>query len=485
MKKISFEGRILVLGCGGVAQCVLPLLLKHFSTPRERITVLDMVDNRHKITGPLASGIRYVQEKITQEHYAAQLARFVGPGDLIIDLAWNISCTDLLDWCHKHEVLYINTSVELWDPYANADKQITTDRTLYVRQMAIRKLISGWKNKRGATAVLEHGANPGLVSHLTKMGLLDIGRKLLDEKPDDPRARRLQEALDKQQFNHLAHLLGVKVIHVSERDSQITATPKQVNEFVNTWSVEGFFEEGIAPAEMGWGTHEQALPPGARQHHSGPRNQICLTQYGMNTWVRSWVPCGEIVGMVIRHGEAFSISEYLTVYNEDGHAIYRPTVHYAYCPCDAAIASLHEVKMRNYRMQDKWRIMADDILSGRDELGCLLMGHDFKSWWIGSRLGIDEARRLVPGQNATTMQVAASIIGALDWIIRNPRAGVCLPEQLPHEEILEVARPYLGPFVSQAVDWAPGNYRDVAHTEFPDFPPSDNDPWQFSRFLVV
>jgi homospermidine synthase len=34
-----------------------------------------------------------------------------------------------------------------------------------------------------------------------------------------------------------------------------------------------------------------------------------LAQMGMNTWVRSWVPDCEIVGMAIRHGEAFGLSE--------------------------------------------------------------------------------------------------------------------------------------------------------------------------------
>lgn len=33
------------------------------------------------------------------------------------------------------------------------------------------------------------------------------------------------------------------------------------------------------------------------------------------------------------------------------------------------------------------------------------MGHDFKSWWTGSNMSIEESRRLVPGQNATTVQV--------------------------------------------------------------------------------
>src|SRR5205807_2566906 len=115
--------------------------------------------------------------------------------------------------------------------------------------------------------------------------------------------------------------------------------PKEVGEFVNTWSVEGFYEEGVAPAELGWGTHERALPPRAVPHESGPGNQICLAQPGMTTWVRSWVPSsGPILGLLIRHGEAFTISDHLTVWR-DGTAVYRPTVHYAYLPTDAAIAS--------------------------------------------------------------------------------------------------------------------------------------------------
>jgi len=96
-----------------------------------------------------------------------------------------------------------------------------------------------------------------------------------------------------------------------------------VDEFVNTWSVEGFREEGTTTAELGWGTHEKELPPLAYEHTDGPRNQICLARMGMNTWVKSWVPDYCIQGMVVRHGEAFTISDRLTVW-KDGKAIYRP-----------------------------------------------------------------------------------------------------------------------------------------------------------------
>ena len=473
-------GNILILGCGAVAQCSIPLVLKHLKKPRDRITIIDMEDRRDTITAALQEGVRYVIERITEERFAEQLTRHVGPGDIIIDLAWNLGFMDLLAWCYRHDVRYLNTSIELWVPYA--DLPLTTDSTLYGRQMKLRRMISGWSNNLGPTAILEHGANAGLVSHFARMGLLDIARKVLVEDACDARVAAIREAIEVHAFAKLACLLGVKVIHISERDTQISKLPKEVNEFVNTWSVEGCYEEGIAPAEMGWGTHEQSLPAGARVHHSGPRNQIFLTSFGMNTWVHSWVPCGQIVGMVIRHGEAFSISEALTLNGDDGTPVYRPTVHYAYCPCDAAIASLHELRMRDYKAPQRCRIMSKEIVSGRDEMGCLLMGHDHKAWWTGSLLDIEETRRLAPGQNATTLQVAAGVLGALFWIIRNPKKGVRLPDQLPHDEIMEVALPYLGPVVSQPVDWLPPASRAKVAAHPGRYSSSDTELWQFDQF---
>lgn len=159
--------------------------------------------------------------------------------------------------------------------------------------------------------------------------------------------------------------------------------PKEVNEFVNTWSVDGFYEDILPQLKCGWGTHERVLPPNAIFHNYGPCNQICIAKMGMKTWVRSWVPSGEITGMVIRQLKPFTISDYLTVW-DDGKPVYRPTVHYAYCPTDSAISSLHELEMRQYRLQEKQRILNDEIISGKDELGVLLMGHDFNAWWVGA-----------------------------------------------------------------------------------------------------
>lgn len=471
-----------MLGCGGVAKCTLPLILKHLNIAPSQITVMDFVDNRKSIQSVLDLGVQYVQDRVLRDNLDAVLKKYVKSGDLLIDVAWNIDCCEILQWCHDHNVMYLNTSVELWDPYEGAADKAPTERTLYVRHVAIRKMMAGWKEK-GATAVLEHGANPGLVSHFVKEALTEITQKILKEKPNDPRKSILEKALVDQNFPVLAQHTGVKTIHIAERDTQITNQPKQVNEFVNTWSVEGFYEEGVAPAEMGWGTHERRLPPGAQFHRHGPGNQICMAQMGVKTWVRSWVPTGTTTGMVVRHGESFTISDHLTVW-QDGKPVYRPTVHYAYCPSDVAINSLHELEMRGFDLQKNQRILFDDIVSGRDELGVLLMGHDFKSWWTGSLLSIEETRALVPGQNATTLQVACSILGAIDWMIKNPQAGVLVPDQLPYQEILKVAKPYLGTWYSKPVDWSPLKNRNNLYKNYGAADIPVEDEWQFTTFLV-
>lgn len=482
---MKFDGKILVIGLGAVSRCAFPLLLKHLQMDRKKITVMDF-ENVPAAKIVTDSGARFVKEKIQRATMGKQLAKYVGKGDIIIDLAWNIGCADILQWCHDHGVRYVNTSVEVWDPYEGAANRTPPERTLYHRHMRLRELFATWKNTNGPTAVLDHGANPGLVQHFTKEALQDIANHWLDDhNKKSPRRELIQTALKSRQYNHLAMHLGVKTIHISERDTQITSKPKEVDEFVNTWSIEGFREEGVAPAEMGWGTHERSLPPRAMHHQEGPQNQICLAQMGCRTYVRSWVPNYEIVGMVIRHGEAFSISEHLTVWNNHT-PLYRPTVHYAYCPCDNAIASLFELHMRNYNLQPRLRIMDDDITSGQDILGCLLMGHDYKSWWIGSLLDIHETRRLVPypGQNATTLQVACSVLAAVLWMIQNPNKGVCLPDQLPHEFILKHAKPYLGPWYSKPVDWTPLKNWSHLYEKFGAPQPKDEDVWQFNTFLM-
>ena len=476
----EFNGRILFTGFGVVARALLTILPRHVKVPFRHITVMDCEDRREVLQPWIKKGLQFVRERITPANMTRLLATHVDAGDLIFDLARSIDCFEILEWAQKHGVLYLNASVESWDTIGPTGQKSSVEKSLYPRYNKLLPLTT--RNEKAPTAVIDQGANPGLITHFVKRGLLDIGAHVLaHEEMTRGRARQLERLMAEQDFAELSRALTVKVIHCSEWDRQRNRVPKQHDEFVGTWSVEGMWDEAISPSELAWGTHEKQLPAHAIVPETGPGNIIILPQMGMNTWVRSWVPNFEIVGMVVTHGESYTISNYLTV-RRRGRVVYRPTVHYAYLPGNATMASLHELRGRNYELQPRTRIITDEISDGDNIMGALLMGPRFQSWWTGSVMSIGEARKKVPHSNATAVQVAAGFLAGLLWVLKHPKRGVCLPEDLPHEEVLRVAEPYLGKLVSQPASWTPLQQRRVFFAEHPDAQPDFSDPWQFSNF---
>ena len=180
-KHVKFKGKILIIGCGSVSQCAIPIVLQLIDVPPKNITIMDFVDNRKRARDSLKKGVKYVSDRVSEKNYKKLLAKYVGPGDLIIDLAWNIDCRAITSWCRENEVLYVNTSVEEWDPYKDEQRNDPTKYTLYARHMEIRKMLEGWGDNRGTSMVVDHGANPGLVSHFTKHALIDISKTIIAE----------------------------------------------------------------------------------------------------------------------------------------------------------------------------------------------------------------------------------------------------------------------------------------------------------------
>lgn len=473
--------KVLMTGFGIVAQALLPMLEKRVGIRPGEITVIDFADRSAVLRPWIRRGLRFVRERVTSLNLPRLLSTHVGEGGLIVDLAWSIDCFEILAWARLHGVLYVNASVESWGQ--ESPSRSTLERSLYARYARLLEMTRTWKD--GPTAVIDHGANPGLVSHFVKKGLIDISMAALRERRFVGAAKAaLERHLGARDFAQLARALGVRVIHCSEWDSQRADRAKRPDEFVGTWSIEGTWDESISPSEIGWGTHERELPVNAAVPGEGPCNQIVLPQMGLNTWVRSWVPDQEIVGMVVTHGESFGLSHALSV-REGGGVVYRPTVHYAYLPCYDTMNSLHELRCRSYELHPRTRILADEITTGRDLVGALIMGHPFRAWWTGSVLTIAQARRCVSHVNATAVQVAAGVLAAVRWTLRNPRVGFRFPEDLPHEEILRDAGPYLGRLVSAASDWTPLQRHRVHFGENPQARADHDDPWQFRNFLFT
>ncbi len=480
---IEFDGRVVIIGCGSVSRCLQPLLLENLKMDFSKLTIIDMEDLREHAKGMIDAGANFLQVEITKQNMDWVLSGLVSRGDIVIDLAWNISTIDLINWCQDHGVMFINTSIEVWEPYMPNSGLSAADDTIYARHVAFQEFRKR-RTEGATTAIIEHGANPGLVSHWTKQGLEDVATRILESVPMAiERREALEEALANADFARIAMITGTKVIHISERDTQKSAWPINFEEeFVNTWSVESFHQESVSVAELAWGTHETNLPHDAITHDFGPQNKIYLDRMGMQALANSWVPSGDIVGQITAHGEVFSISNNLTVKDGDD-VIYRPSVYFVYKPSDQALSGLAMQEKLGYELPERTRVMTDEIVSGMDEVGVLLLGHDLNGWWVGSRLDIHETREHVQSQNATTLQVAASAMSAMAYAIRHPQSGICTADDLDHKEILAVAAPYLGPCPSLQTDWQPPAVRSQDHTTwvFQDFLVDDEDAFFESK----
>ena len=210
---MEYDGKVLMLGYGSVAKCTLPIMLKHIQIPISNITLIDFEDKHDALKEWTSQGLNYVQHKITKENLEQTLSQYLPKANgLLIDLAWNIGCNDILKWCHENHILYINTSVEQWDPELDMDIKSPFEKSLYFRQMKLRDMIKNWRSS--TTAVLDHGANPGLISHFTKQALLDITERLIKEnKVSKKEASKIAKLAKQRKFPELAMTLGVKVIH--------------------------------------------------------------------------------------------------------------------------------------------------------------------------------------------------------------------------------------------------------------------------------
>ena len=310
-----------------------------------------------------------------------------------------------------------------------------------------------------------------MVSWLVKEALLNIAKDTGHE---------CSVPTTRSEWACLMRDLGIKGVHVSERDTQVSAFPKPMGVFVNTWSVEGFLSEGFQPAELGWGTHETWMPENAGTFDFGCQAGIYINHPGALTKVHTWSPTpGPQYGLLVTHNEAVSISDYFTV-GSGPNPEYRPTCHYAYHPSSVAVLSLYECFGAS-KPQSKHKILDEnEIVDGIDELGVLLFGHKKNAYWYGSRLSIHEARELAPFQNATGMQVTSAVLAGMVWALENPEMGIVEADEMDHVRCLEVQRPYLGPVEGHYTDWTPIAARWDRFKEDID----ESDPWSFRNVLA-
>ena len=167
---VVFPGRLVFVGFGSIGQGVLPLILRHVGIKPEQITIVTADDAGEQVAAEY--GVRFVKHALTRGNYKNVLDPIVGRGDFLLNLSVDVSSIALIKFCWEKGALYLDTCIEPW-PGGYTDPAIApaarTNYALREEALALRR-----RKQRAPTAVLTHGANPGLVSHLVKQALLNV-----------------------------------------------------------------------------------------------------------------------------------------------------------------------------------------------------------------------------------------------------------------------------------------------------------------------
>jgi len=418
-------------------------------------TVLDLMDSKVKI--------ELVTCQITQNNIQDKLLKYIGKKDLVIDVSYNIYFKPIMCRCFSVGAYYINTSLERWE--LQDENLLDTEfiqRTLHENNIEAKKLKC--QNAK-SSILLNHGMNPGLISHFGILGLVTVAHRLLDEAEkatiDNDLVKQIKSALKSKNYPLLGYLLDLRVLHCSENDTQIPIKPREPGEFVNSWSSYSFYSEGCDPVQLGWGTQEvdyKTLPGAVLS--SGEPNQIYLPIRGIDMVARSYTYDREIVGMLVSHSENDTLCQLLTLRDpKTGQVIHRPSAYYVYNPAQCAIESLSEVRKSGYFMTPKKRqLRATEIQSGEDAVGSLLIfgSHPIQrivynrttppsSFWSGTILSIEDTKQMgFRYSGPTPVQVGISVLSAIKYMKKHKPMGVIFPENLPFDKILDECYPFLG-----------------------------------------
>ncbi len=441
MKYALLQDRnIVIVGFGSIGPPALYLIFKHIDIRPEQIEIISDNDINRLVAEN--QGIRFTHFKLTPENYNNILSKCLRKNDILLNLAMGVCSLDLIALCQRQEALYLDTSNEIW-----MSQMLNT----YERREKFLK--AKYFYKQGPTALICHGANPGLVTHFAKKAILEVARSMQGE---------ITVPCQQDEWGKLAEENNVIALHIAEQDTQRSAKKHLENEYVNTWSIDGFLEEATENVGFAWGSHEMDPPEDQGLIKTSLNTHKCrvieLKKMGAETQIKSWAPnAGTFEGFLIPHPEAYSIAELFR--REHADFTYHPTVHFVYQPCQDALSSMHEAIIRGQVNIKNKRLLINEIFEGMDELGILVIRRSTSEmYWFGSQLDIHDVRQILPDINATSLQVAAGIISGLIWVINNPRRGLVEPEEIDFEQTLKIAAPYLGKLEGHWAKWSENHY---------------------------
>ena len=383
----TIDGPIVMIGFGSIGRGTLPLIERHFDFDLSRFVVIDPVDDDRKLLD--ARGIRYIKAEVTAENYRDLLTPLLTAGGgrgFCVNLSVDVSSVAMMELCRELGCLYVDTVIEPWKGFYFDETLGPAARTNYALREGL--LDARRRSPGGPTAVSTCGANPGMVSWFVKQALLNIAK---DTGLDLP------EPTTRAQWAQLAQALGVKGIHIAERDTQ---RAKSIPSPARSSSTRGPSRASSRracsrPNSAGAPMSAGIAAENGRTHEGGLRLRDLPACSRAPT--RASAPGRrprEPAVRVPRHAQRIHLDRRLP----DGARQRGP----AGLPADLPLRlpplqrcrSVHARDVRRRRAHAASRTGTSSTRTRSstacDELGVLLYGHARNAYWFGSQLSIEE-----------------------------------------------------------------------------------------------
>ena len=395
------DGPIVMIGFGSIGQGTLPLIERHFTYDPRNVHVIEPSDEHRTFLEQ--RGVHFIHDGAHPDNYRAMLRSSSRTAGASASTSRSTpSSLDIMRLCRELGVLYIDTVVEPWAGHY-FDLSLRPGRSHQLRAA---------RGGAGREARQSRRADRGqLLRRQSRAWSRGCSRRRCSGSPPTPASAR-RAARDRAGWARLMQSLGVKGVHIAERDTQAGRDAKPLHTFVNTWSVDGFVSRELPAGRARLG-HARALVPAERPppRRGAARRRSTSTRPGLLTKVHTWTPeAGPQYGFLVTHNEAISIADYYTD-RRGRRAGVPPDLPLRLPPLRPGGA----VAARDARHRARCRTEAEDPRRERDPAGartisaCCVYGHARNALWYGSRLSIEETRALAPFQNATGLQVTSAV----------------------------------------------------------------------------
>jgi homospermidine synthase len=428
---------IFFIGCGGVGYCLLEVFNKENLFYECAITIIEPRE---------IDDLKYVMKNRKYEHIKEELTRTnykkllkVDKHSYIINVSVNVDSIMLLKHAKKCNSWYIDTSLEQYQDFTHLPIEKITKYNEFKKNNLYHQNLEAFKaiGKSQKTRLISSGMNPAFINEYGKRALVEYA-KLHSKK------------LEHGNYAKLGHELGLYEIQVVEYDSQKMLVKSTPDKFVSDWSPYGLMEEASDTVMLSLNNHdiEKLEKEGYNliKPDEGAKNTHIrfIAQRGMNMKRESITLDDKgkpfkFDGIMIPHAEIITMSEFFT-YKGDS-----PTIMYIYRPCDEALRGLQYFKDNDYKiLPDFLTVRNKDVISGWDSICCLLKFKNGDQFIGGTICGKKDAKRMGFKSNATTIQVAGFMIGAICWSLENPKEGLNNAETVPNAYIFEKGEKYMG-----------------------------------------